>query len=104
MRRKRLARRADCHYLWGLNAGYLGDGSGKTEFAEGGNAPPVVASNEIVHRDGAGGPAERVILGSRDTGGGTSPKRRESNQKLSAAMNCQGVQPKSFVPGEAGLR
>jgi len=38
VRRKRLARRAGCRYLWGLNADPLVTVLGKPELAEGANA------------------------------------------------------------------
>jgi len=88
----------------GFECRFLDEGAGETGFTEDWNAPRNVAWNEIARRRRAGGPAKRMILGSRHTGGATSPKRREASQKLSTPRNCQGVQPKRFAPSEAGLR
>jgi hypothetical protein len=88
----------------GFECRFLGEGSGELDLLQVGNAHPVFVANKITHPHGARGSAERMILGSRHSSGATLPKRREASQKWSAPMSCQGVQPKSFVPGEAGLR
>ena len=104
MRRKRLARRAGCRYLWGLNADPLVTVLGKPELAEGANALSAFAANWIGLPKWKRTPKKGMTLGCTHTGGATLPKRRGASRKWFDAMSCQDGRPGSFGSGEVGLR
>lgn len=88
----------------GFECGFFDAGSAKTGCAESGETLPVFVTSNITRPHGVGRAAKGKILGSRQTGGVASLKRRWASHNWSDPTSCQNALPETLVPGEAGLR